>query len=225
MVTMSYLVFVFFLISVSVALFHLYAVKTEKSRDFTHSLKEWVGITDAVSNVMLVFWLVGFIYCSVYDIAWTSGVVNYLMNLLIAISIIQRNSDNKFWKASGYFFVVLAILCILSGCQSTKKFEDPVQPAGAIIVKVPVPTCDDNLAKSLLVVSDRPKVLPINQLTAADKENYDVVYKAYIETVQILTEYAVSLERDRSVSQMQCKAIRQQVDTLNTKTPVIPVQK
>ncbi|MNR06429.1 hypothetical protein D3C85_1225000 [compost metagenome] len=118
---------------------------------------------------------------------------------------------------------LISVFGLLAGCQSSKQYEDPVQPAGAITITVPVPTCGDQLAKSLFMVTDRPKVLPINLLSEADKGNYDVVYKAYVETVQILTTYAVALERDRSASQLQCKAIRQQVDTLNTKTPVIPV--
>lgn len=133
---------------------------------------------------------------------------------------------NSFCRGWGWAVLLLIILpAMLTGCDTTAKYKDPVQPAGAITTIVPVPTCSDQMAKSLFMVSERPKVLPINLLTEADKGNYQVVYTAWTESVQILTAYAVSLERDRSAAQMQCKAIRQQVDTLNTKTPVIPVQK
>lgn len=147
---------------------------------------------------------------------------------LICGAILTSYGPSLFHRTLGWIVVVVntvLLMSVLTGCSSSAKYEDPVQPAGAITITVPVPTCDNQLAKSLFIVTDRPKVLPINLLTEADKGNYDVVYKAYVETVQILTVYAVALERDRSVAQMQCKAIRQQVDTLNTKTPVIPVTK
>lgn len=229
MVTIQFLILVAFTVSVSVALYHKYTIKSEQpllvQRRF-QQLSQWA---DTVATAILVLWL--------FDWMWhlytntpiiPAGIVGALANTMIAVSIVQRNASHTFWRVCGYILLTLSAIVLvgsIAGCQSSQKYEDPVQPAGAIKTYVPVPTCGDDLAKSLFIVSDRPKGLPINLLTAADRENYQVVYTAYVETVQILTAYAVALERDRSGAQQQCKAIRQQVDTLNTKTPAIPVQK
>lgn len=121
---------------------------------------------------------------------------------------------------------VIIYWCIaLSGCTKDVP-RDVIVPSGAVTVNVPVPTCGDDLAKTLFVTPvAHPASLPIHELTEADKDNYDKVSKAYIETIQLLTEYAVALERTQSQAQQQCKATRAAVDTLNTKTPVIPAQK
>ena len=229
MVTLNWIILVSFIVSVSLGFYHAYTIRKELPKHTQFSAEMWSNAADGAATLFLTFWVVAWLYH-----LWTgiempqSNGVNVWMNVFIAISLIQRNGNATVWRIAGYILLALSmvgILGLMTGCQSSQKYEDPIQPAGAIVVTVPVPTCGDDLAKSLFVVSDRPKELPIHLLTEADTGNYDKVYKAYIETIQILTAYAMSLERDRSASQMQCKAIRQQVDTLNTKTPVIPVTK
>ncbi|MNC28722.1 hypothetical protein D3C75_769430 [compost metagenome] len=127
----------------------------------------------------------------------------------------------------GWGSAVLLLVClpiVLSGCTKDVP-KDIIVPSGAITVNVPVPTCGDDLAKTLFKDSSRPEVLPINLLTEADKGDFDKVYRAYVDTVALLTKYAVQQERDRAQAQQQCVAIRRAADSLNTKTPVIPVQK
>lgn len=229
MVTLNYMILMAFIVSVSLGFYHTYTIRKELPKSVQLNVEKWSEASDGTATVFLAMWLVAWLYhlWNGIELPEATG-VNVWMNLFIAISLIQRNANATVWRIAGYILLALSmvgILGLMTGCQSSQKYEDPIQPAGAIVVTVPVPTCGDDLAKSLFVVSDRPKELPIHLLTEADNGNYDKVYKAYIETIQILTAYAVSLERDRSASQMQCKAIRQQVDTLNTKTPVIPVTK
>lgn len=123
----------------------------------------------------------------------------------------------------GWFFIVFNVI-MLTGCAKDVP-KDIIVPSGAVTVNVPVPTCGDDLAKTLFKDANRPEVLPINLLTDADKHDYDKVYRAYVDSVALLTKYAVQQERDRAQAQQQCVAIRRAADSLNTKTPVIPVQK
>lgn len=143
--------------------------------------------------------------------------------IAITCGVMLIQSDNYVSRFFGWFFIIFNII-MLTGCTKDVP-RDTVIPSGAITVNVPVPTCGDDLAKTLFKGPIRPEVLPINQLSAADKEDYEKVSKAYMDTIEILTKYAVAQERDRAQAQQQCVAIRKQVDTLNTKTPVIPVQK
>lgn len=227
MVIISYILFLAFFISVSVGFYHSHTVKTEKPIALQNSASDWADFTDSIATTTCVLWVIGVIWTSSSGIAFHSTAISPLTSILIAISILQRSGRAMVWRIIGYGLLLISLaglMGMISGC-STTKYSDPVQPAGAITVNVPVPTCDDNLAKTLFVVNHRPKVLPINELTDADKRDHEIVSKAYIETIQLLTSYAVSLERDRAAAQMQCTAIRQQVDTLNTKTPVIAVPK
>lgn len=128
-------------------------------------------------------------------------------------------------RALGWFIILTNILFLLAGCATNVESRDTIVPGGAVTASVLVPTCSDDLAKTLFATSVRPDTLPINTLTAADKDDYEKVSKAYMDTIEILTKYAVAQERDRAQAQQQCVAIRNQVNTLNTKTPVIPVQK
>ena len=236
MVTLNYIILSAFILSVSLWFYHAYITRQElpksafsPKRSHIAWVEAWSNAADGAGTLFLSMWIVAWLYhlWAGIEMPQATG-VNVWMNVFIAISLIQRNASATVWRVAGYILLALSmvgVLGLLTGCQTSQKYEDPVQPAGAITITVPIPTCGDQMAKSLFMVSDRPKVLPINLLTEADKGNYDAVYKAYVETVQILTTYAVALERDRSAAQLQCKAIRQQVDTLNTKTPVIPVQK
>lgn len=229
MVTLNYIILVAFIASVAQGFYYMYTVRNELPMAVQESAKSWYDAADGAATMFLTLWIVAWLYHMFTGIEMPQATaVNTWMNVFIAISLVQRSASATIWRVAGYVLLGLSLISVfglLAGCQSSKQYEDPVQPAGAITITVPVPTCGDQLAKSLFMVTDRPKVLPINLLSEADKGNYDVVYKAYVETVQILTTYAVALERDRSASQLQCKAIRQQVDTLNTKTPVIPVTK
>lgn len=229
MVTLNYIILVAFIVSVAQGFYYMYTVRNELPKAVQESAKSWYDAADGAATMFLTLWIVAWLYHMFAGIEMPQATsVNTWMNVFIAISLVQRSASATIWRVAGYVLLglsMLSVLGMLAGCQTSQKYEDPVQPAGAITITVPVPTCGDQLAKSLFVVTDRPQVLPIHLLTEADKGNYDVVYKAYVETVQILTTYAVALERDRSESQLQCKAIRQQVDTLNTKTPVIPVTK
>jgi len=214
---------VLFSISTAFGFLYTYAVISERTLSTQQDVKAWFILTDAVSSVALIGWLICLAVWLYQGLPYPQ--LSPYLNLLIAISIIQRNEDSSFWKTIGYVLTVLAVVVLMTGCVATPKVEDTVVPAGAITVNVPVPTCGDDLSNLLFADTHRPPSLPINNLTAADKQDYELVYQAYIQTVQILTEYSVALERDRTESQMQCKAIRSQVDTLNTKTPVIPVEK
>lgn len=137
-----------------------------------------------------------------------------------AVLIFSENPINRFF---GWFFIVFNII-LLTGCAKDVP-KDVIVPSGAVTVKVPIPTCGDDLTKSLFSGAVRPETLPINKLSAADKQDYEKVSKAYMDTIEILTKYAVAQERDRAQAQQQCIATRKHVDSLNTKTPVIPVQK
>lgn len=134
-------------------------------------------------------------------------------------------SGSDFYR--GWGAAVLLLICLpiaLSGCAKDVP-KDIIVPSGAVTVNVPVPTCGDDMAKTLFSDSGRPEVLPINLLSEADKRDYDKVYRAYVDTVELLTKYAVQQERDRAQAQQQCIATRRAANSLNTKTPVIPVQK
>lgn len=227
MVTLNWIILIAFITSVTLWFCHAYTVRNELPKHVQFNIEDWSKAADGAATLFLTMWVIAWLYhlWAGIDMPRATGVSTW-MNVFIAISLIQRNASVTVWRVAGYILLVLSlvgVLGMLAGCQSSQKYQDPIQPAGAVTTIVPVPTCGDDLAKSLFVVSERPKVLPINLLTEADKENYQLVSTAYIESLQIMTAYAVSLERDRASAQLQCKAIRQQVDTLNTKTPVIPV--
>lgn len=117
--------------------------------------------------------------------------------------------------------ILVALLATVVGCA---KDAPNVVPAGAIETKVPVPVCsagiEDAIARSKAV--DRPLVLPIKQLTEADRDNYDKVQKAYVGTIALLVEYIGKLEADRDEIDLQCKASKDLIKTLNTVQPNIP---
>jgi len=143
--------------------------------------------------------------------------------IAITCGVMLIHSDSYISRFFGWFFIIFNVI-VLTGCTKDVP-KDIIVPSGAVTVNVPVPTCGDDLAKTLFKDANRPEVLPINLLTEADKQDYDKVYRAYVDSVALLTKYAVQQERDRAQAQQQCVAIRRAADSLNTKTPVIPVQK
>lgn len=119
--------------------------------------------------------------------------------------------------------LIASLAFVLHGC-AKDAVPPPVVPSGALTVKVPVPTCGDGLEKAIdrSSANSRPLVLPIQRLTTADKENYDKVQSAYVQTVAILVEYTGKLEADQNEVQLLCQAAKEQVETLNTVQPNIP---
>ena len=225
MVILNYVLIVIFALVVFLDYAYSRAVKWEKPLAVQEELKMWADGINAVGTVFLAIQLGAWALCGIQGVAVPTLPGALVLNVLLGVSLVQR-AGHAIWKWCGYILLTLTLIVIvgsIGGCGTSTKYQDPVQPVGAVTTTVPVPTCGDDLAKALFIVSERPKVLPINLLTAADKDNYELVSTAYVESLQIMTAYAVSLERDRASAQQQCKAIRQQVDTLNTKTPVIPV--
>lgn len=93
----------------------------------------------------------------------------------------------------------------LTGCETTWRQETP--PTAPIItqeVVVPVAACPKEVEQ--LDQQPRP-ALPIDQLTEADRENYDKVGKAYIQTTEDLKMYAEQLEKQLKGIKGMCKSV------------------
>lgn len=120
-------------------------------------------------------------------------------------------------------FALIAMLLIsVNGC--TKDKPQLVVPTGAQVVKVPVPVCGPQLEQAIgrSSTNARPLVLPVQQLTEEDAENYDKIQRAYTNTIAELLEYIGKLESDQQEVRMQCEAANEQVKTLNTVQPILP---
>lgn len=224
---LNYLLAILFTLAVGMTFYRDYLIRSKVGFQRVSDVVYLTKKANAAANYAIAIWFVVYVGC-LLGTAWfgweeTKWPTSYIVSILIATSIIQDGRKSRIFRGIGYVLLTLVLLSALTGCTKDVP-RDTVIPSGAVTVNVPVPTCGDDLAKTLFKGPVRPETLPINLLTEADKKDYDKVYQAYMATVQILTEYAVAQERDRAQAQQQCVATRKQVNSLNTKTPVIPVQ-
>lgn len=228
MVMFNYILAVVFTLAVGMTFYRDFLIRSKAGFQKVSDVVYLASKANAVANWSLGVWLVVYVGCLLGTAWWgweeTKPGSNIYVSFLICVSIIQDGRKSLIFRGIGYALLVFTLASLLTGCAKDVP-RDTVIPSGAVTVNVPVPTCGDDLAKTLFKGPVRPETLPINQLTEADKKDFDKVYRAYVDTIEILTKYAVAQERDRGQAQQQCVAIRKQVDSLNTKTPVIPVQK
>ena len=104
---------------------------------------------------------------------------------------------------------IIVAIGLISGCKTIFQQTPPSPPIITQEVVVPVAACPKEIDQMDPLV--RPQ-LPIDQLTEADRENYDKVGKAYIQTTEDLKLYAEQLER-------QVKGIKGMCRSVNTAHP------
>lgn len=89
--------------------------------------------------------------------------------------------------------VVIGVLALLLvGCGSNQvQTTPPLAAVKTVEVKVPVAACPAEMEQ--IKYPSRP-ALPIDDLTTEDKQNYDKVGKAYMQTIAVLKKYSEDLE-------------------------------
>ena len=89
--------------------------------------------------------------------------------------------------------IVIGVLALLLvGCGNRQvQTTPPLADVKPIEVKVPVATCPAQMEQ--IKYPSRP-ALPIDDLTIEDKQNFDKVGKAYMQTVALLKKYSEDLE-------------------------------
>ena len=100
---------------------------------------------------------------------------------------------------------LVGLIALVSGCETTQQDTTPtVGPVITQEVVIPVAACPKEVNE--LTTPVRPK-LPIDDLTEADRENYDKVGKAYIQTTEDLKMYAQQLESQLGGIKSMCKSV------------------
>lgn len=123
--------------------------------------------------------------------------------------------------------LIVLMSCMLLGCATQVDTRSTIVPAGMVEVSVPVPSCSGNLDASIQATRliKRPSSIPIQHLSGSQITDYEIVQKAYIQTIAILIEYVAELEAIQQEIRMQCSAIQDATKILNSRQPIVPSTK